>query len=112
MVLPTIALASAGARAEDSRNLAAKTESSYDRFGHAVATLACKGKCIHQDGTNLFTQLFTQEPPGAVEPCFDGLRRQIEEVRCLVNVHPLDHARYEYDAINLGQIFDRACSTR
>ena len=90
-----------------SRELCARAQSFQDRLGQALAALAGKWKCLHDDRADFPFHILAQHGAGAVQSGFHGLRLQFENLRGLLDIHPLDYASDENDAKRIGEFVDR-----
>src|SRR5207302_8425547 len=69
-----------------------ETEPTQDSLGQLFATSARERKRLHHDRADLVLDIVAQHGAGAVQPGLYGLRLQPENLRGLLDIHPLDHA--------------------
>src|SRR5437868_15407522 len=83
-------------------------EPPQDHLGQPLAAPAGEWKGFHDHRTDLAFDIVAQHGAGAVQPGFHGLRLQSENLRGLLDRHPLDDAGDQTDAERFGEYVDLA----
>ena len=85
-----------------------KIEPFNDGIGDPVAPLTRERKQVPEARSDVFGQGLLEQPSGAMQPCLDGFRLQIEGCGRLLNAHAFDNPGDEDRAKLARKRVDRA----